>query len=160
MLVKRAVRVQIPCHSKFQCSFLGLRMDVPVRRTILELTLTPLRQIGAKKREVNHMGPFAIDDIARRLLERVPPGLQAVRADLENNFRAVLRTSITKLDLVTRDEFDAQTRVLERTRARLEELERQVSAIERSALAGGVSGGKSASPASGGMDPAGSPSGG
>ena len=71
-----------------------------------------------------------IDEIARRLLESVPPGVRAMQQDLENNFRAVLRASLTKLDLVSRDEFDAQMRVLERTRARLEELERRVAEME------------------------------
>jgi BMFP domain-containing protein YqiC len=71
-----------------------------------------------------------IDEIARRLLESIPPGLRAVQQDLESNFRAVLRASLTKLDLVSRDEFDAQMRVLERTRARLEELERKVAQME------------------------------
>lgn len=73
-----------------------------------------------------------IDDIVRRLVESVPPGIRAVQQDLESNFRAVLRASLTKLDLVSRDEFDAQMRVLERTRARLEELERRVAAIDES----------------------------
>lgn len=71
-----------------------------------------------------------IDEIARRLLESIPPGLRAMQQDLENNFRAVLRASLSKLDLVSRDEFDAQMRVLERTRARLEELERKVAQME------------------------------
>ena len=71
-----------------------------------------------------------IDEIARRLLESVPPGLRAMQKDLESNFRAVLRASLTKLDLVSRDEFDAQMRVLERTRVRLEELERRVAGME------------------------------
>ena len=73
---------------------------------------------------------FRIDEIARRLLERVPPALRSVQADLESNFRAILRERLSKLDLVTRDEFDAQTRVLERTRARLEALETRLAAME------------------------------
>lgn len=76
------------------------------------------------------MDPLRIDEIARRLLESVPPGLRSMREDLENNFRAVLRASLSKLDLVARDEFDAQKRVLERTRARLEELERRLGVLE------------------------------
>ena len=71
-----------------------------------------------------------IDEIVRRLVESVPPSVRAVQQDLESNFRAVLRASLTKLDLVSRDEFDAQMRVLERTRARLEELERKVASLE------------------------------
>jgi ubiquinone biosynthesis accessory factor UbiK len=80
--------------------------------------------------EVDHMDTPRIDEIARRLLESVPPGLRAMQRDLESNFRAVLRASLSKLDLVSRDEFDAQVRVLERTRARLEELERRLAEKE------------------------------
>lgn len=77
------------------------------------------------------MDSLRIDEIARRLLESLPPGLRSLREDAENNFRAVLRASLSKLDLVARDEFDAQTRVLERTRARVEELEKRLAAMER-----------------------------
>jgi BMFP domain-containing protein YqiC len=87
-------------------------------------------KLGRSFREENHMNTPKIDEIVRRLVESVPPGVRAVQQDLENNFRAVLRASLTKLDLVSRDEFDAQTRVLERTRARLEELERRVASME------------------------------
>ncbi|HUA27046.1 MAG TPA: accessory factor UbiK family protein [Steroidobacteraceae bacterium] len=76
------------------------------------------------------MDSFRIDEIARRLLESVPPALRTMQKDLETNFRAVLRSSLGKLDLVTRDEFDTQTRVLERTRARLAELEARLQAVE------------------------------
>jgi BMFP domain-containing protein YqiC len=79
------------------------------------------------------MDSFRIDDLARKLLERVPPALRSMQADLESNFRAVLRERLSKLDLVSRDEFDAQTRVLERTRARLEVLEARFAALERGA---------------------------
>jgi BMFP domain-containing protein YqiC len=81
-----------------------------------------------------------IDDLARRLLERVPPALRAVQQDLEMSFRAVLRERLAKLDLVTRDEFDAQTRVLERTRARLEALEARLAAMEGAESQGGEPG--------------------
>jgi hypothetical protein len=76
------------------------------------------------------MDSFRIDEIARRLMDNLPPALRATQRDLESNFRAVLRASLGKLDLVTRDEFDTQSRVLERTRARLEALEARVGAME------------------------------
>jgi ubiquinone biosynthesis accessory factor UbiK len=81
------------------------------------------------------MDTFRIDDMARRLMENLPPALRATQRDLETNFRAVLRANLGKLDLVTRDEFDTQSRVLERTRARLEALEARVKAMEGGALA-------------------------
>jgi hypothetical protein len=76
------------------------------------------------------MDSFRIDEIARRLLERVPPALRSMQQDLEANFRAVLRERLSKLDLVSRDEFDAQARVLERTRAQLEALEARLATLE------------------------------
>jgi ubiquinone biosynthesis accessory factor UbiK len=79
------------------------------------------------------MDNFRIDEIARRLLESLPPALRTLSRDLETNFRAVLRSSLGKLDLVTRDEFDTQSRVLERTRARLAELEARLQALEGAA---------------------------
>jgi BMFP domain-containing protein YqiC len=90
-----------------------------------------------------------IDEIVRRLVESVPPGVRAVQQDLESNFRAVLRASLTKLDLVSRDEFDAQMRVLERTRARLEELERRVAGLDGQGSAAGAV----VAPAGGGEEP-------
>lgn len=72
-----------------------------------------------------------IDEIVKRLLESLPEGARNLQRDLEGNFRAVLRANLSKLDLVTRDEFDAQAKVLERTRAKLEALEARVAAFER-----------------------------
>ncbi|MFM7708180.1 MAG: accessory factor UbiK family protein [Gammaproteobacteria bacterium] len=71
-----------------------------------------------------------IEDLVRRLMESIPPGVRGLQQDLESNFRAVLRANLARLDLVARDEFTAQTRVLERTRARLEELERRIAELE------------------------------
>jgi len=78
-----------------------------------------------------------IEELLRNLMQGLPPGLvsgaSGLREDLENNFRAVLRANLGKLDLAGREEFDAQRKVLERTRARLEELERRVAALEERA---------------------------
>jgi ubiquinone biosynthesis accessory factor UbiK len=72
-----------------------------------------------------------IDDIARRLFEGLPESARLLRRDIESNFRAVLQSSLAKLDLTTRDEFEAQTRVLERTRAALEALEQRIAKLEQ-----------------------------
>lgn len=74
-----------------------------------------------------------IDDIARRLLETVSPGLRGLQEDLESNFRAVLRATLGKLDLVTREEFDIQAEVLARTRAKADALEARIAELERKA---------------------------
>ena len=77
------------------------------------------------------MEPLSVNDIARRLLESLPSAVRGAQADLENNFRVVLRTTLSKLDLVSREEFDVQTKVLERTRARLALLEARLAELEQ-----------------------------
>ena len=74
--------------------------------------------------------PKSLDDLARRLADAVPPGLTALKNDLEQNFKAVLQSGLTKLDLVTRQEFDIQSGVLRRSRERLEEFEARIAALE------------------------------
>jgi ubiquinone biosynthesis accessory factor UbiK len=71
-----------------------------------------------------------IDDLARRLAAAVPPGLNALRRDLEDNFKAVLQSGLTRLDLVSRQEFDVQAAVLRRTRDKLEALEARLATLE------------------------------
>lgn len=79
------------------------------------------------------MDPLNVNEIAKRLLESLPTAVQAAQVDLENNFRVVLRSTLAKLDLVGRDEFDVQTKVLERTRARLAVLEARLVELEQAA---------------------------
>lgn len=80
-----------------------------------------------------------IDQIALRLVSLVPPGLARVQQDLRTNFHDVLAQGLRRLDLVTREEFDVQSQVLARTRAKVDELERQVAELEAIAAARGSS---------------------
>jgi BMFP domain-containing protein YqiC len=72
----------------------------------------------------------SIDDLARRVLDVLPRGLADSEADLRRNLRAVLSGVLSRMDVVSREEFDAQSRVLTRTREKLDALERQVAALE------------------------------
>lgn len=76
----------------------------------------------------------------QKLLDEFNEKLKAVlaqspAADLERNLRAMLGSALTRLDLVSREEFDIQREVLARTRARLAELEKQVAALEAASAA-------------------------
>ncbi len=77
------------------------------------------------------MSDESIENLAKKLVDSVPEGLRSVRDDLENNFRSVLRSSLSKLDLVTREEFEVQEAVLLRTREKLEALEAKLAAAEK-----------------------------
>lgn len=75
--------------------------------------------------------PKAIDEIANRLAGAIPPSLNNFKEDMEKNFHAILQSALSKLDLVTREEFEVQKLVLAKTRAKLEDLEKRVSAMEQ-----------------------------
>ena len=71
----------------------------------------------------------SIDQLARRLAAAVPEGLRSMRTELEENFRSVLKSGLSRMDLVTREEFEVQQAVLARTRQQLEALEKRLDAI-------------------------------
>ncbi len=75
------------------------------------------------------MSNDSIDNLARLLAETLPQGLRSARDDLEKNFRSVLQSGLTKLDLVTREEFAVQEAVLARTREKLDALEQRLAEL-------------------------------
>lgn len=71
-------------------------------------------------------------DVFNDLQSRVSDLLKNSPAkDVERNVKALLSQGFSKLDLVTREEFDTQAQVLARTRVRLEELEKRVAELEQ-----------------------------
>lgn len=83
----------------------------------------PIVGVGYNRRMID---PRTLDDVVSavaRVLPRTPE-------DLERNIRATLTSVFDRLDLVTREELEVQEAVLARTRARLEQLEQQVIALE------------------------------
>ncbi len=74
----------------------------------------------------------AIRELAEKLASAVPDGdtLSTMRTDLERNFRGLLTGAFERLDLVTREEFDVQRKVLERTREKLGTLEAELQRLE------------------------------
>ena len=77
------------------------------------------------------MNGQSLDELARKLADALPEGLRSMQADLEQNFRSVLRAGLGKLDLVTREEFEVQEAVLARTREKLEALEKRLEEYEQ-----------------------------
>jgi BMFP domain-containing protein YqiC len=69
-----------------------------------------------------------LDDLQDRVTAVIQ---QTPAADLQKNIKALLAQQFTRLELVTREEFDTQTKVLARARAKLEELERRITELER-----------------------------
>ncbi len=75
--------------------------------------------------------PF--DEVAERLGRMLPEGAREMREDFERNARTMMQSTLSRMDLVTREEFDVQADVLARTREQLEQMEARVAALEREA---------------------------
>jgi len=74
------------------------------------------------------------DDLLHKITSALPDGWQNLHADLERNLHAALRSTLGKLDLVTREEFEIQREVLARTREKCDALAAQVAELEKQFL--------------------------
>ena len=79
---------------------------------------------------MSFMNSSALDDLARRLAEAIPPSIRTLGQDLESNLKAVLQAQLAKLDLVSRTEFDVQAALLARTQSALTAMEQRLKDIE------------------------------
>ena len=71
-----------------------------------------------------------LDDLSKKIRETVG---STSAADLNKNLHALLQSAFTKLELVTREEFDIQVEVLQRTRQKLQQMEARVAELEAAA---------------------------
>lgn len=75
--------------------------------------------------------PRKLEELAARLSQALPPGLQGLRAELQDNFRAILRANLDRFDLVSRERFEVQAALLAKAQAQLEALEARIAQLER-----------------------------
>lgn len=77
---------------------------------------------------------MAIDNLVNKLSEQLsqilPPGVKTLREDFEENVKSVLREAFTRMDLVTREEFEVQAALLSKTRIKLEAMEAKLKGME------------------------------
>lgn len=67
-----------------------------------------------------------IDDLAKKFLDSLPPAVKDLKIDIEKYFKTAVKSAFSKMDLITREEFDVQVKVLERTREKIAALEKEV----------------------------------
>lgn len=72
----------------------------------------------------------ALENLTKRISSLIPGDVKHLQEDVESNVRSLLQSTLTKMNLVTREEFDVQSAVLQRTREKLEELEKIVSQLK------------------------------
>ena len=71
------------------------------------------------------------DDLAKKITGLLPGNIQQIQQDLESNIKALLQNSLSKMNLVTREEFDVQSALLARTREKLDQLEKQLAELDK-----------------------------
>ena len=76
------------------------------------------------------LNPKIIEDLAEKFTQSIPSGAKAFQKDIESNFKQAMQSVISRLDLVTREEFDVQTKVLARTREKIEQLEKTLRVMQ------------------------------
>ena len=72
-----------------------------------------------------------INRLSDKINQLLPPGMQQVKSDFDARLKALLQQQLAQLEFVSREEFDIQARVLQRTRAKLEQLEAKLSQLEQ-----------------------------
>jgi len=79
--------------------------------------------------------PKQFDELAKKLFNALPTSVQNLEKDVQSKFREILMDTFNRLDLVTRDEFDAQSKVLEKTRKKVDDLHKRLDALSDEAPA-------------------------
>lgn len=77
-----------------------------------------------------------LNRLSDRIADLLPPGMQQVKSDFDARLKRLLQEQLAHLEMVSREEFELQARVLARTREKLEALESKIGELER-ALADG-----------------------
>lgn len=77
----------------------------------------------------------AIEELAERISAALPADAGILREEFAQNVRALIEHALSRMDLVTREEFEAQAAVLRRAREELERLQERLDALEREASA-------------------------
>jgi len=72
-----------------------------------------------------------INRLSDKINQLLPPGLQQVKSDFDVKLKTLLQQQLSEFEFVSREEFDIQSRVLQRTRAKLEALEQKLEQLEK-----------------------------
>jgi BMFP domain-containing protein YqiC len=70
-----------------------------------------------------------INQLADKIESLLPPGLKQIKNDFDEKLKKLLQQQLTKMDFVSREEFDIQSKVLARTRQKLEQLEKKIAEL-------------------------------
>jgi BMFP domain-containing protein YqiC len=73
--------------------------------------------------------PKQLEEVANKLFSVLPQGFKDMEAEVHQKFKSILQSAFSGLDLVTREEFDVQVKVLSRTREKVEHLQAELEQL-------------------------------
>ena len=76
------------------------------------------------------LDPKRINEFVQKIIDDLPDGVKAMPEEFQHHLKTTMQAALSKLDLVTRDEFDTQTQVLKKTREKLEQLQKQLDTLD------------------------------
>ena len=77
------------------------------------------------------LNPKKLEELAKQITDAIPPGVKSMAEGAEAKVKQVLQSQLSRMDFVSREEFDVQSQVLIRTREKLEALEARIAALEQ-----------------------------
>jgi BMFP domain-containing protein YqiC len=72
-----------------------------------------------------------INQLSDKINDLLPPGLQQAKSDFDERLKTLLQQQLSNFEMVSREEFDIQARVLARTREKLEAVEARLQELEK-----------------------------
>ena len=76
------------------------------------------------------INPQLLEELSRGLRSMLPADARRLKEDVDHNLKALVRSTLEKMDLVSREELDRQTELLEHYRVKLNDLERRIGELE------------------------------
>lgn len=77
------------------------------------------------------LDPKKLEEIANKVVDSIPPGVKQMAEGVDARVKQALQHQLSRLDFVSREEFDVQTSVLQRTREKLIALEARLAELEK-----------------------------
>lgn len=72
-----------------------------------------------------------LNKLADQISDLIPADIKSLKSDFDEHLKTLLQSTFSQMNLVTREEFDIQSQLLERTREKLEALEKQLNELEK-----------------------------
>ena len=73
--------------------------------------------------------PKHLEELTKKLYSALPTSLQNFENEIQQQFKEILQAAFARMDIITREEFDVQVKVLAKTREKVDALQAQIDAL-------------------------------